>query len=57
LIDNSGVDGTNITAVGYGESHPLVSPEKNDEDRGRNRRVELKVLNPEVLPKGVKIQD
>jgi outer membrane protein OmpA-like peptidoglycan-associated protein len=56
LIDNANVDSNNIIAVGYGESKLLVNPEKNDEDRARNRRVEIKVLNPEVLPKGVKIQ-
>ncbi len=56
LIDNGDVQADNITAVGYGEGHPLVSPEKNDEDRARNRRVEIKVLNPEALPRGVKIE-
>ena len=55
LVDN-GVDAGTITAVGYGESRLLVNPEKNDEDRARNRRVELRVLNPEALPKGIKIE-
>ena len=47
----------NYTAVGYGESQLAVSPEKTDEDYAANRRVVLKVLNPEVLPKGVKIEE
>lgn len=56
LVENAGIDAASITAVGYGESKLMVDPEKNDEDRARNRRVEIKVLNPEALPKGVKIQ-
>jgi OOP family OmpA-OmpF porin len=56
LIDNDGIEASNLMAVGYGESKLLVNPERNDEDRARNRRVEIRVLNPEVLPKGVKIE-
>ncbi|MFI5370504.1 MAG: OmpA family protein [Candidatus Eisenbacteria bacterium] len=56
LIDNDGIDPNGLVAVGYGESKLLVNPERNDEDRARNRRVEIRVLNPEVLPKGVKIE-
>jgi len=56
LIDNDGIDPDHLSAKGYGESRPLVSPERNDEDRARNRRVEIRVTNPEVLPKGVKIE-
>jgi OOP family OmpA-OmpF porin len=33
-----------ITAVGYGESRLLINPEKNDDDRELNRRVEFKVV-------------
>jgi len=47
----------NLTAVGYGESQLVVSPEKSDEDYAMNRRVVLKVLNPEVLPKGVTVEE
>lgn len=46
----------NLTARGYGETELVVSPEKSDEDYARNRRVVLKVLNPEALPRGVKIE-
>lgn len=45
----------NIIAKGYGETQPETS-ERNDEERLRNRRVELKALNPDVLPKGVKME-
>jgi outer membrane protein OmpA-like peptidoglycan-associated protein len=45
-----------LVAKGYGESRPEVK-EKNDEDRQRNRRVVLKVLNPEALPKGVEVKE
>ena len=39
LIDKFGIDGSRITAIGYGEENPLVS---NDTEEGRqqNRRVE-----------------
>ena len=45
-----------LVAKGYGESRPEVK-EKNDEDRQRNRRVVLKVLNKDALPKGVEVKD
>jgi len=45
----------NLLAKGYGETQ-LEVKERNDEDRQRNRRVEIKVLNPEALPRGVKVE-
>ena len=44
-----------LVARGYGE-RALEVKEKNDEDRQRNRRVVLKVLNREELPKGVEVK-
>ena len=38
-----GVDGARLTAKGYGEDLPLVAND-SDENRGRNRRIEFKVL-------------
>jgi OOP family OmpA-OmpF porin len=35
-----------IIARGYGKSHLLVNPERNDTDSQRNRRVELSILSP-----------
>ena len=46
----------NLTAKGYGESQLAVSPEKSDEDYAMNRRVVLRAMNAEVLPKGVTIE-
>ncbi len=45
----------NLVAKGYGESQPETK-ERNDEERLRNRRVVIKALNPEVLPKNVKVE-
>jgi len=45
----------NLVAKGYGETQ-LEVKERNDEDRQRNRRVVIKVLNPEDLPHGVKVE-
>ena len=42
-------------ARGYGETRPETA-ERNQEELLRNRRVVLRVLNPEVLPKGVSIE-
>jgi OmpA-OmpF porin, OOP family len=39
-----GVAPAQLIARGYGKSQLLVDPEKTDEDRERNRRVELRVL-------------
>ena len=39
---------SNMTAKGYGMSQP-VAPNSTAKGRGMNRRVELKVLNPEAL--------
>lgn len=39
-----GAPSSQLIAVGYGKSHPLISPEKTPEDRELNRRVEFRVL-------------
>lgn len=45
----------NLVAKGYGESQPLTQ-ERNAAELQENRRVELKVLNPGVLPGNVKVE-
>jgi OOP family OmpA-OmpF porin len=45
----------NLVAKGYGENDPETK-ERNDEELLRNRRVVLRVLNPEALPKNVKVK-
>lgn len=56
LLDHfSALRSGNLVAKGYGESHPL-NRERNAAELRENRRVELKVLNPDALPGNVKVQ-
>jgi OOP family OmpA-OmpF porin len=55
LLDHFHLRDENLVAKGYGETQ-LEVKERNDEDRQRNRRVVIKVLNPEDLPHGVKVE-
>lgn len=55
LLDHYHLLPGNLVARGYGESQPETK-ERNDEERLRNRRVVLNVLNPEVLPRNVRIE-
>lgn len=41
-----GIDCNRLVAVGFGESRPKVSPEKTDDDKATNRRVEF--VNAEI---------
>ncbi len=56
LIDHFKVNADDLVAKGYGETQLKVSPEKSDADYALNRRVEVHVLNPEALPKGVEVE-
>ena len=56
LLDHFKLNPENYTAKGYGESRPETR-ERNDEELLRNRRVVLRVTNPDVLPKGVEVQN
>jgi len=55
LLEHFRLRADHVTARGYGETQPETR-ERNEEERLRNRRVEIAVLNPEVLPKGVKVE-
>lgn len=41
-----GVDGSRLVVKGHGEGQLLFRPEKNDEEKARNRRVEVWLLIP-----------
>jgi OOP family OmpA-OmpF porin len=56
LLEHSKLESRNLQAKGYGESQPETE-ERNEEELLRNRRVVLKVLNPDALPKGVKVRE
>ncbi|MEO5616139.1 MAG: OmpA family protein [Candidatus Eisenbacteria bacterium] len=55
LLDRHRLTGSNYVAKGYGETRPETE-ERNDEELLRNRRVVLRVTNPEVLPRGVEVE-
>ena len=57
LLKNYHLSSGKFVAKGYGESDLLVSPENTEDDYAMNRRVVLKVLNPDVLPRGVKVEE
>lgn len=55
LLDHFHLTPDNYVAKGYGETEPETK-ERNEEELLRNRRVVLKVLNPEALPHGIKVE-
>ena len=55
LVEHFRLKPNHVSARGYGETQPETR-ERNEEERLRNRRVEIAVQNPEVLPKGVKVE-
>ncbi len=55
LTEKGGVSKDKLTAVGYGEEKPLVSPEETEADREKNRRVEFLILEQDVTQKKVEI--
>jgi chemotaxis protein MotB len=44
MVQEGGINPGNLTAAGYGEYHPLA-PNDTKENRSRNRRVEILILN------------
>ena len=55
LLEHYRLKPQNVTAKGYGETRPL-SNESSAEEKLRDRRVVLKVLNPDALPSNVKVE-
>lgn len=51
LITRAGLHPEQVEAVGYGESRPLITGDSPTR-MALNRRVELRVINPEVLERG-----
>ena len=59
LVEKHGIDPSRVSAIGYGEYHPIASND-NSQGRRRNRRVEIVVLpkgtalpvTPEQAPQG-----
>jgi len=47
LVEHGCVSPDRIEARGYGESRPLVYPERSPEDYAKNRRVVLRIIMPE----------
>jgi len=55
LLDHFHLAPGHYSAKGYGETRPETR-ERNEEELLRNRRVVLRVTNPEVLPRGVEVE-
>lgn len=55
LVDKGGIDPKRLTAKGYGETQPLVSPDDTEEKREKNRRVEFLITEQDVTKKKVEI--
>ena len=47
LVSDVGIDASRLSAAGYGEFHPRV-PNDSPEDRARNRRVDLVILDTQA---------
>lgn len=54
LIDKFGIDGSRLTAVGYGKNKPIVSND-TEEGRQKNRRVQALIKTTMVTNKTVKM--
>ena len=44
-LQKNGIDASRVTAKGMGAKERLVYPEETDEDRIKNRRVEIKIIS------------
>lgn len=55
LVTKGSVPQDKLTAKGFGETKPLVTPEETDADRERNRRVEFLIIEQDVTKKKVEV--
>lgn len=55
LIEQGGVRDIQLVARGYGEAR-LATEERDGTELQANRRVELRLLNPEAMPRGSKLE-
>jgi OOP family OmpA-OmpF porin len=55
LVTKGNVPKEKLSAKGYGETKPLVSPEETEADRERNRRVEFLIVEQDVTKKKVEV--
>lgn len=55
LIEDGRVRDIQLVARGYGESRPATA-ERDGRELQANRRVELRLLNPEAMPRGSRIE-
>jgi outer membrane protein OmpA-like peptidoglycan-associated protein len=55
LVDRGGVDAGRLSAKGYGETKPLVTPDENEADREKNRRVEFLIVDQDITQTKVEV--
>lgn len=55
LVDRGGVDAGRLSAKGYGETKPLVTPDETEADREKNRRVEFLISDQDVTQTKVEV--
>jgi chemotaxis protein MotB len=53
LIEKGGLDSARFNSVGYGDSRP-AAPNREEDGRTKNRRVEILLYEPQVGPEGSK---
>lgn len=55
LVERGGVDAARLSAKGYGETKPLVTPDETEADREKNRRVEFLISDQDVTQTKVEV--
>lgn len=55
IVERGGVDASRLSAKGYGETKPLVTPDETEADREKNRRVEFLITEQDVTQTKVEV--